>query len=185
MHGFAEAEDFINRGKYEQTEDSDGDICYQKKAVFEVEKKVHMSTAEVRSQSRCTKDKQEALIDEFSQWFEEGGAVLDKGLASMNKRPAAAAAITPRPGGKKAKKGAAALAAEGDDVDADEAALVVKAKTPIEEARSKASKMAQTMSLSSAKFLGVTAATDKDNRTVPLLSSIADTRKSLESKRGN
>ena len=30
IHGIAECDDFISRGKYEESEDSDGDMCYKK-----------------------------------------------------------------------------------------------------------------------------------------------------------
>ena len=58
-------------------------------------------------------------------------------------------------------------------------------KTPLEDAQSKATKMASTMSTTSAKMMSVIALTKKDNITAPLLSSMQENRKLLDSKRSH
>ena len=119
----------------------------------------------------------------MAAWFGSGGAILDTGGQEGQKAmKQPAAAITGA--GKTPRKGAAALVAEGDAVDDDKPGDKA-VKTPIEEARSKASKMAQTMAASSAKLQATAATTKKDTLTAPLLGSITETRKSLESKRVN
>ena len=61
LHGIQEAADFIAKGKYLETEDSDGDIVYTKKQYSETDKKSHTTSSETRNQGRTTKEKQDAL----------------------------------------------------------------------------------------------------------------------------
>ena len=111
-------------------------------------------------------------------------AALRRRASEGRKRPAAANEDKGGQSGRKARKTAAELVNEGDKQD-DQGEKGSKAtKTPLEEARSKAGRMAQSMSLSSAKLLNVASNTKKDALTGPLLSSIAESRKSLEAKRG-
>ena len=183
LHGVAEAADFIARKKYIEEEDSDGDTVYVKKQEQSVDKKIHSTEAETKNQSRTTQDAQTVLLEQMEAWFnDDQGAILDKGTKTM-KRPAAA--IQGGRSARKARKNAAELVNEGDKPDDQGEKPEEKAtKTPLEEARSKAGRMAQSMSLSSAKLLSVASNTKKDALTGPLLSSIAESRKSLEAKRG-
>ena len=117
----------------------------------------------------------------MAAWFEtDGQCLLDTGdgkaLKGVIKRPAAALK-------GKTKKPVAALVECGDPDTPAEETEEKKKKTPVEEARAKASSMATRMSAASAKLLGVAAKTKKDQLTQPLLGSINDCRKALEQKR--
>ena len=180
IHGVQEAADFIAKGKYIEGEDSDGDVVYTKKQKTETEKKTHTTEAETKSTSRCTSQVQDQLLEKFEAWF-SSGAVLDRGQG-INKRPAAA--IEDKKG--KRAKTAAQLVAQGDAADeVGQGQGDKNVKTPLEDAQSKATKMASTMSTTSAKMMSVIALTKKDNITAPLLSSMQENRKLLDSKRSH
>ena len=85
--------------------------------------------------------------------------------------------------GKTKKRTAAALVDGRDDPDGVPEDEEKPKKSPIEQARAKASSMANKMATASAKLLGVAAVTKRDQLTAPLLGSIADCRKALEQKR--
>ena len=182
IHGIAECDDFLNKGKYEECVDSDGDVCYKKKQKFETNAKTLTKTAETKSQSRAEKEQCDALVEQMAGWFEtEGEAILDDGGRGLNKKPAAAIFNTPKKG-KGNKTPAALVEPDGPEPDGTEPEEKPK-KTPIQEGRAKASSMANKMANASAKLLGVAAKTKKDQLTAPLLSSINDCRKVLEQKR--
>ena len=89
IHGPREAADFIARGKYEECEDSDGDICYKKVQKVETDTKSFVNEAEVKGSCRVDDAKAEQILSAMDKWFteEEGSAILD---GKVRKRPASA-----------------------------------------------------------------------------------------------
>ena len=89
IHGPREAADFIARGKYEECEDSDGDICYKKVQTVETDTKSFVNEAEVKGSCRVDDAKAEQILSAMDKWFteEEGSAILD---GKVRKRPASA-----------------------------------------------------------------------------------------------
>lgn len=139
LHGAREAQEFIAKGKYEEMEDSDGDICYRKVQKVEKDTKSYTNEAEVRGSCRVADDeKSDVILSAMDQWFNGGteSATLD---GKVRKRPASVL-----------DGGLSALVGNTEDSQPESGAPEAPArKDPNEECRSSAKKMVSSMGMTS------------------------------------
>ena len=73
IHGVAEAKAFIKKGKYVESEDSDGDIVYKKTRKYEDESIVAKNEAEMQSSTHILQADGEKVLEAMElRWEDEG-----------------------------------------------------------------------------------------------------------------
>ena len=173
LHGVAEANKFIEKGKYEQVTDDQGDICYRKVQHFERESTSRDNVAEFKSSSKIEADDVDKVHGAINDWFESQSYSVNKAILdgkSVNKKPAMA--ILDK------KRGIEEVAGE-DDKDETQ----TKTISPEDVAKQKARKMCTTLSSASIKLLNAVNTTKKGDLSQALRDSLKTKRNDLEKTR--
>ena len=182
LHGVAEANAFIQKGKYVESEDSDGDICYRKTQKYEEEHTESRNEAELKSSTRVQSDDTAKVLQAMQAWWstpeKEGSRAsfmqIEDDPSDVMKKPSGTE--------KRGKKRDVAdlMPQESESETIPDAKPI---KSPDDIARDSARKTAGQLAAVSGKLLVTSNATKKTDMTEALLNTLKSTRKDLEAGR--
>ena len=190
IHGVAEANAFIAKGKYIEEEDSDGDVVYRKARKFEHKSTTHENSAEMKGSTKIDEDKKEMVEESMNKWYQDmdyhipgsskGGQVSFDGKNKNMKRPAASGKSKAKALKNKSKK---------DDLVSEESVPPgpdpdKKEKTPEERARTEVRKSAAALNSVSSKLLTTYNEVKKGELSDALRGSLKTKQKEMEAFRG-
>ena len=206
IHGKEEANRFILKGKFEESEDSDGDVIFKKTQRKEVDEFEQSMQMDLKSSSQVQDAEQKTKIEEAMRefWANDGfgkGGARSSGdgqdqphlaIEDLKKRPAGAKKATPK--AKSTPEAIAPAAAEHtkpkqkeehdeSEIENDQVEKIVK--DPIEEAQGEVRKMAGNLNKVSCRLNATIARTKKSPLTQALVSSLKQKRTNCELLRKN